>query len=228
MIILTRSVLFALAFYVVGAFVVLAASVFALVSRRGARFGARFWSAYFLWCAEHIAGVRLRLAGELPKGPVIVAIKHQSAFETVATLRIFDWPAVVMKAELMRIPVWGWVARRLGSIPVERDGSAAALRHMLRVSEQAIADSREIVIFPEGTRIPVGEAPPLKPGVSGLYRLLKLPVVPVALDSGLLWPRRSFLKRPGTIAMRFGETIPPGLDRKTFEMRLHAAINATP
>jgi 1-acyl-sn-glycerol-3-phosphate acyltransferase len=133
-----------------------------------------------------------------------------------------------MKAELMRIPVWGWIARRHGSIPVERDGSASALRAMMRAAEAAIAEAREIVIFPEGTRVPVGEAPALKPGVSGLYRLLKLPVVPVALDSGRLWPRRGFLKRPGTITLRFGAPIPPGLPRADFEARLHAAINEVP
>jgi 1-acyl-sn-glycerol-3-phosphate acyltransferase len=226
--IVLRSLLFAFAFYVGGIFVVLAAGVCALVSRRGARIGGRFWSSFFLWCADRLAGVRLQLVGEVPKGPVIVALKHQSAFETIATLSIFAWPAVVMKAELMRIPVWGWIARRHGSIPVDREGSASALRAMLHVAEAAIADNREIVIFPEGTRTPVGESPPLKPGVAGLYRLLKLPVVPAALDSGRLWPRRQFLKRPGTITLRFGEVIPPGLDRKNFEARLHAAINVTP
>lgn len=224
----TRSLLFAMSFYIVGSFVVLAAGVCALASRRGARFGGRFWSAYFLWSAAHIAGVRLKLVGDVPKGPVIIAFKHQAAFETIATLRILDWPAVVMKAELMRIPVWGWIARRHGSIPVDRDGSTAAMRTMMRTANEAIAEDREIVIFPEGTRTPVGEAPPLKPGVSGLYRLLKLPVVPVALDSGLLWPRRTILKHPGTITMRFGPAIPPGLERRDFEAQLHAAINATP
>jgi 1-acyl-sn-glycerol-3-phosphate acyltransferase len=163
--------------------------------------------------------------GPLPKGPVIVAIKHQSAFETVAAPRLFDWPAVVMKQELVQLPVWGWIARRHGSIPVARDGSSSAMRTMLKVAEVAVREGREIVIFPEGTRIPVGEAPPLKPGVSGLYKLLKLPVVPASLDSGRLWPRRRFLKRPGTITIRFGETIPAGLPRDEFERRLHAAIN---
>jgi 1-acyl-sn-glycerol-3-phosphate acyltransferase len=225
---LLRSLAFALAFYVAGTLVVLSAGVCALASRRGARFGGRYWSAFFLWSAAHLAGVRLRLVGQLPKGPVIVALKHQSAFETIATLRIFDWPAVVMKAELMQIPVWGWIARRHGSIPVDRDGSSAAMRLMLRIAERAIAEGREIVIFPEGTRTAVGDAPPLKPGVAGLYRLLKLPVVPATLDSGLFWPRRQFLKRPGTITIRFGAPIPPGLDRRTFEARLHAAINETP
>lgn len=223
-----RSLAFAFVFYVVGALLVVAAAFEALVSRRAAHDGARRWSAFFLWASSRIAGVRLKVVGAVPSGPVIVAMKHQAAYETMAVPRLFRWPAVVMKAELMRIPVWGWIARRHGSIPVDRDASSAAMRTMLRVAEQAVAEGREIVIFPEGTRTPVGEAPPLKPGVSGLYKLMKLPVVPVALDSGTLWPRRSFWKRPGTITMRFGEAIPAGLDRKTFEARLHAAINEEP
>ncbi len=226
--IVLRSFAFALVFYLIGALLVILAGLQALVSRRAAHSGARRWSAFFLWSSAHIAGVRLNVVGERPKGPVIVAMKHQSAFETMAAPRLFRWPAVVMKAELMQIPVWGWVARRHGSIPVDRNASSAAMRTMLRVAEEAVAEEREIVIFPEGTRTPVGEAPPLKPGVSGLYKLMKLPVVPVALDSGTLWPRRGFLKRPGTITLRFGETIPAGLDRKTFEARLHAAINEVP
>lgn len=223
-----RSLAFAAVFYIIGALLVIVAAFEAMLSRPGTHRGARRWSAFFLWSSAHIAGVRLRIVGEVPTGPVIVALKHQSAYETMATPRLFRWPAVVMKAELMRIPVWGWIARRYGSIPVDRDASSAAMRTMLRVAERAVAEGREIIIFPEGTRTPVGEAPPLKPGVAGLYRLMKLPVVPVALDSGRLWPRGSFWKRPGTITMRFGETIPPGLDRKTFEARLHAAINEAP
>ena len=226
--IVLRALLFAATFYVAGALVVLAAGISALVSRRGARAGGRMWSRFFLWCAAHIVGVRVHLVGAVPKGPVIVALKHQSAFETMASLSIFDWPAVVMKAELMQIPVWGWIARRHGSIPVDRDGSSSALRLMLRIAERAIAEEREIVFFPEGTRTAVGDGPPLKPGVAGLYRLLKLPVVPASLDSGLLWPRRTFVKRPGMITIRFGTPIPPGLDRATFEARLHAAINEAP
>jgi 1-acyl-sn-glycerol-3-phosphate acyltransferase len=223
-----RSILFAVAFFVVGGLLVVVAGLATVVSPQGARWGACIWSRYCMWAARRIAGIHLRRVGSAPAGPVIIAFKHQSAFETVAVPSLFDWPAVVMKAELMRIPVWGWIARRHGSIPVERDGSASALRAMMRAAEAAIAEAREIVIFPEGTRVPVGEAPALKPGVSGLYRLLKLPVVPVALDSGRLWPRRGFLKRPGTITLRFGAPIPPGLPRADFEARLHAAINEVP
>ena len=132
---------------------------------------------------------------------------------------------MVLKAELMRIPFWGYLARRQGSIPVERDASTRAMRTMMRAAEAAVAQNRPIIIFPEGSRMPVGEAPPLKPGVAGLYKMLKLPVVPVALDSGKVWPRNAFVKRPGTITLDFGEEIPAGLDRRDAEARIHAAIN---
>ena len=118
------------------------------------------------------------------------------------------------------------MVRRYGAIPVDRAGGAAALRRMMRAAEAAIAEGRPIVIFPEGTRVPPGERPPLQPGFAGLYRALRLPVVPVALDSGRLWPRRRFVKRPGIVTMRFGEPIPPGLPRAEIEAAVHAAINA--
>jgi 1-acyl-sn-glycerol-3-phosphate acyltransferase len=131
-----------------------------------------------------------------------------------------------MKSELGRIPLWGRLTRAYGIIPVDRDGGGAALRKLLRAAGEAVAEGRPIVIFPEGTRVSPGERPPLEPGFAGLYRALNLPVVPVALDSGRIWPRRSFVKRPGVVTMRFGEVIPPGLPRREAEARVHAAINA--
>jgi 1-acyl-sn-glycerol-3-phosphate acyltransferase len=113
-----------------------------------------------------------------------------------------------------------------GVIPIDRAGGAAALRMMMRAAEEAIKEGRPIVIFPEGTRVSPGERPPLQPGFAGLYRALKLPVVPLALDSGKVWPRRSLVKRPGTVTMRFGEAIQPGLKRDEIEARVHEAINA--
>src|SRR5205814_1469035 len=124
------------------------------------------------------------------------------------------------------IPLWGYVAKQYGTIPVTREGSASALRSMLRAARDAITQGRPILIFPEGTRVAPGDRPPLKSGFAGLYRQLGLPVVPLAVDSGLLSPRQSFIKRPGVVTFRFGETIPPGLDRAEAEMRVHAAINA--
>jgi 1-acyl-sn-glycerol-3-phosphate acyltransferase len=132
---------------------------------------------------------------------------------------------MVLKRELADIPLWGWVTRRYGVIPVDRKGGAAALRRMMRAAEAAIAEGRPIVIFPEGTRVLVGETPPLQPGFAGLYRVLKLPVVPVAVDSGRLWPRGRFVKHAGTVTMRFMDPIEPGLPRAEIEAGVHAAIN---
>jgi 1-acyl-sn-glycerol-3-phosphate acyltransferase len=154
-----------------------------------------------------------------------VAAKHQSMFETIEMLLILDRPAVVMKRQLADIPGWGWVARRYGVIPVDREGGASALRRMLKAAREAIADGRPILIFPEGTRVAPGETPPLQPGFAGLYRSLALPVVPVALDSGRVW-RRSFVKSPGLVTMQVGEPIPPGLKRSQVEAQVHRAINA--
>ena len=221
---LIRSTLFALLFYVGSAIIVPLGAILSLVWEPAIHGTARLWAHLFWWLLP-VLGIRVVVRGTIPQHAVIVASKHQSAFETIASLHLWDRPAVVLKAELMRIPFWGYLARRHGSIPVERDASTKAMRTMMRAAEVAIAENRPILIFPEGSRIAVGQAPPLKPGVSGLYKLLKLPVVPLALDSGKIWPRGAFVKRSGTITLVFGETIPPGLDRKEAEARIHAAIN---
>ena len=162
----------------------------------------------------------------MPRGTALVAAKHQSMFETIEILLVLDRPVVVMKRQLTDIPGFGWVARRYGVIPIDREGGAAALRRMLKAAQAAVAQGRPIAIFPEGTRVAPGEQPPLQPGFAGLYRSLGLPVVPIALDSGRLWPRGEFARRPGVVTMRVGETIPPGLPRRDVEAEVHRAINA--
>jgi 1-acyl-sn-glycerol-3-phosphate acyltransferase len=221
---LLRSLLFTLLFYGGSAIIVPLGALLGTVWSPAIRGTGKLWSIWF-WMLLPVLGIRVVVRGQVPQHAVIVAAKHQSAFETIATLYLWDNPAVVLKAELMRIPFWGYIARRHGAIPVEREASTKAMRTMMRAAERAIAADRPIVIFPEGSRMPVGEAPPLKPGVAGLYKMLKLPIVPLALDSGKVWPRRSFVKRPGTITLDFGAEIPAGLDRKEVEARLHAAIN---
>lgn len=223
-----RSLLFAIVFYLGSIPTVLAAAVGVFISEEAMIAGSRRWALWFMWCVRWILNIRVEVRGTLPQQAGIVAIKHQSAFETVATLALFDRPAVVLKAELISIPVWGFIARRHGTIPVARTASGTAMRQMMRAAEAATKADRPIVIFPEGTRIPYGEAPPLKPGVAGIYRMLKLPVTPVALDSGRLWPRRQFIKKPGVITLKVGEPIAPGLEREAFEAALHAAINQDP
>jgi 1-acyl-sn-glycerol-3-phosphate acyltransferase len=147
-------------------------------------------------------------------------------YETLEVVVVLNKPRVVMKRELADIPLFGKVTRLYGLIVVDRKGGAAALRQMLREAAEAKAEGRSVIIFAEGTRVAPGEKPPLQPGFAGLYRALNLPVVPLALDSGRLWPRRRFVKQPGIVTFRFGEPIPPGLPRQEIEARVHAAINA--
>ena len=126
----------------------------------------------------------------------------------------------------MRIPFWGAAAVAHGVIPVARETGATALRRMLKAGRQAVAANRPIIIFPEGTRVPHGERAPLRPGIAGLYKLLNLPVVPIAVDSGRVWKRHGFIKRSGVVTFKVGETIPAGLAREEIEARIHAGINA--
>ena len=220
-----RSCLFTIVFYLGSGITVTGALLAGLVSRTGLYLGPKLWAGWFLWCSRWITGVRINVEGEIPPGPHLFAIKHESAYETILTLWLFTRPAVVMKAELKSIPVWGAAATRHGSIFVDRDGSAAMLRTMMKAAQAAVKDGRPVVIFPEGTRVAVGATPPLAAGFAGLYKILKLPVVPVALDSGSAWPK-AFIKRPGIVTFRFGTPIPPGLPREVVEARVHAAINA--
>jgi 1-acyl-sn-glycerol-3-phosphate acyltransferase len=221
-----RSALYALVFYSWTAIAVFLAYPISLFGERAARGWAHAWARYHRWCCAWILGIRSRIEGTPPKGAVLVAAKHQSMFETIEIVLMLDEPAMVLKRELAKIPFWGWIVTAYGAIPVDRAGGAVALRQMMRAAEAAIQHGRPILIFPEGTRVAPGETPPLQPGFVGLYRALKLPVVPVALDSGRLWPRRRFAKWPGIVTMRFGEPIPPGLKRAEIEARVHAAINA--
>jgi 1-acyl-sn-glycerol-3-phosphate acyltransferase len=131
-----------------------------------------------------------------------------------------------MKQELAKIPIWGRLAHHYGLIAIDRAGGAVALRGMVRDAKRTASEGRPVIIFPEGTRVSPGEQPELQPGFAGLYRALNLPVVPLALDSGKVWPRKSFVRRPGTVTFRFGETIPAGLPRREAEARVHAEINA--
>lgn len=188
----------------------------------------RFWARGVVCAAQKLAGIRYEVLGRenLPEGPFIFACKHQSAWETIAVLMLLDQPAVVLKQELLKIPVFGWYARKVGMIPVDRAGSASALRAMMRAADAARKSGRPIVIFPEGTRSAPGSRPPLHPGLAGIYGALRLPVVPAALNSGLLWGRESFMKYPGMVTVQIHPAIEPGLPRQELTARVHAAINS--
>ena len=190
--------------------------------RRYAAFWMRGIHAGLRW----IAGLGYRVEGlaHLPDGPCIIAAKHQSTFETLLFHTIRPDIAIGLKEELTRIPLFGWYLRLAENIAIDRGGAGKAMRSLIRGAEMAVAKGVSILIFPEGNRRPVGAAPDYKPGVAALYKALDVPVVPVALDSGRFWGRRSFAKRPGTITVRFLEPIAPGLDRQAFMRLLEARI----
>jgi 1-acyl-sn-glycerol-3-phosphate acyltransferase len=221
-----RSLLFAFFFYAVTLLVAPFATLSILWGPPGVRALARGWANWHYWCASNILGIRTRIEGKLPSGPVLIAGKHQSMFETMELVRLMDAPGIIMKQELAKIPLWGRLAHHYGLIAIDRAGGATALRRMVRDAQAAVAEGRAVVIFPEGTRVAPGDQPPLQPGFAGLYRALGLPVLPMALDSGRVWPRDGFTKRPGTVTFRFGEAVPAGLPRREAEARVHAGINA--
>ena len=220
-----RSALFALLFYPGTLFYVLMILALTPFGARPVQYWVRGWAVFHYWLVQHVLGIRFVWDGVIPDGPYLIAVKHQAMAEAVDTLRFAKSPVVVMKRELSHLPLWGKAARVYGVIGVDREAGAAALREMMVEAKKAAAGGRPVIIFPEGTRVPVGEKPPLRPGFAGLYRVLGLPVVPIALDSGVVWPR-GFVKRSGTIRFKVGEVIPPGLKRDEVETRVHAAINA--
>jgi 1-acyl-sn-glycerol-3-phosphate acyltransferase len=220
-----RSVLHLPIFYLGSIPIVLAAMVASWFSQEGTIRWSRRWGKWHVWCARWILGIRVQVDGELPQHSCFVVMKHQSAFEASATLAWFDRPIVVMKQELFDIPAWGRASRAHGSIPVNREAGGAALRAMIAAAKCARVSGRPVILFPEGTRVPVGEAPPLKAGFAGLYKVLDLPVVPIALDSGRLWGS-GFVKQPGIVTLRVGQPIPTGLARDKVETLVHEAINA--
>ncbi|PHQ70537.1 MAG: 1-acyl-sn-glycerol-3-phosphate acyltransferase [Sneathiella sp.] len=188
--------------------------------------GQTIWTNGIIFLLRHICDLRIEIRGEenLPHGAALIACKHQSAFETMIFHSITRDPAVIIKKELLNIPVYGWYCRKTQMIAVDRKGQAAALKSMLAQSAQALKDNRPIIIFPEGTRAAVDSDLPFQPGIAALYSKLKRPVTPVALNTGLFWPRKSFLCRPGKMVIEFLPPIDAGLDRKVFMTELKSRI----
>ena len=182
------------------------------------------WSLYHRWCLRNMLGIEIRVEGEMPPGRVFVAMKHESFFEAIDIPQVVPFPGIFAKAELMRIPLWGTVADRYGLVEVQREQGARALRHMMAAAKKIIGEGRSLFIFPEGTRVQHGTRVPLQAGFAGIYKLLGLPVVAIAVDTGPLYHR--WIKLPGTITYRISDPIPPGLPRAEIEQRVGAAINA--
>jgi 1-acyl-sn-glycerol-3-phosphate acyltransferase len=190
------------------------------------------WKAGHLWIdgtfflLRIFCGIRYREIGSenLPHGPAIVAAKHQSTWETFYLSRRLNHPAFVLKKELLAIPLFGWFMKKCGMIAVDRSGKAAALKKMVKDAAAAFAEGRQIIIFPEGTRVAPGQHKPYQPGIAALYGQLNVPVVPVALNSGLYWGRGSFVKKRGEILVQYLPAIAPGLDRKAFMAELESRL----
>jgi 1-acyl-sn-glycerol-3-phosphate acyltransferase len=189
------------------------------------RYG-QVWTRLLLSWLRLTVGLEHRVLGRehLPQGPFILAAKHQSAWDTLMLNQLVRDPAVVIKRELTWIPIFGWYLARSGCIVIDRKAGPQAMRKMIAQGRAAAATGRPIVIFPEGTRGPVGGKLPYQPGVAGLYTQLGLPMVPMALNSGLFWGRESFLKRPGLITVRILPPIAPGLDRRAALAELERSI----
>ncbi len=218
-----RSLVFYPVFYGFSAVLVVASVLAIPFGRDALKRVVALWGRWHIWCVESLLGITILQEGVIPDEPVLIAVKHESFFEAIDMPRLFSFPTVFAKRELFMIPGWGFSARVYGLVPVARDKGARALREMIALAKERVGEGRPLIIFPEGTRVPHGEEPPLQSGFAGIYKLLGLPVVPVAVNSGPLYHR--LVKQPGTITYRVGETIPAGLPRAEMERRVHRAIN---
>jgi 1-acyl-sn-glycerol-3-phosphate acyltransferase len=225
-VILLRSIAFNVLFYLNTIIYLIAALPTFFMPYRAIVAVAKSWGRTNLVLLRVVAGIDCEIRGreKIPKGPVIVAAKHQSAWETFALLPLIDNPVFILKRELQWIPIFGWLTIKGRMVPVDRGGGAQALAAMVERARIELADNRQLIIFPEGTRRPAGAEPRYKLGVSHLYVAGGVPCVPIALNSGLFWPRRSWRRFPGTVVAEILDPIPPGLSREAFFDRLQNDI----
>jgi len=224
-----RSLLYNIAFYTSMIIqMIVWTPIYFFLPRRKAWFVPKFWARSSLWLQRVIAGTRSDITGlgNLPEGPFILAPKHQSFWDTLAFFPYLSDPVYILKRELLRIPLFGWYVSKMRMVPVDRGERAKALRAVVAATSKEMALNRQLIIYPEGTRRAPGDVPMYKWGIAELYGKLNVPVVPVAHVAGLYWPRRKFMRYPGTIHARFLPPIPPGLDRKVFLERLIAETEA--
>ncbi len=221
-----RSLIFNVLFFVYGTFFSIVLLLTLPFPRRFLQRGLGLWMKTTMATLKVVAGVNMEYRGlhNLPSGAAIVVSKHQSAWETGIFLMILDDATYVLKKQLLSIPVYGLLLRKSKMIAIDRDGGASSLKKLVNESLAALEDGRKVVIFPEGTRSAVGDKLPYHPGVAAVYKRAEAPVVPVALNSGLFWPRRKFLKQPGCIILEYLEPMPTGLDRKSFMAELENRI----
>jgi 1-acyl-sn-glycerol-3-phosphate acyltransferase len=219
-----RTAIWTIVFFGGSALVVIVGLPCALFSSHALALAVRSWARLNRGSARWILGQRVAVEGEMPRGAAFLVFKHEAMFETIDVMLLLDRPVVFTKQEVFSIPFWGSLATRYGLIAIERTAGASALRTMRRAAADTIAAGRPIILFPEGTRVPHGQSPSIRSGFAGVYKLLGMAAVPVAVDSGRL--RHGWIHLPGTITYRVGEAIPPGLPRYEAEAMAHLAINA--
>ena len=223
-----RSLLFSALMYLNFAFQAVIFSPVLLLPERYGWVIAKFWASSTLWLHRTICGIDKRIVGTeyvLNTG-CLVACKHQSTWETLALALIFERPSFIYKRELAWIPLYGWNIAKMGAIPVNRGKRGPALEAVAVRARQAVAEGRQVIIFPEGTRRPPGAEPTYRYGVTKLYTSIGAPCIPIALNSGLFWPRRSLTHRPGTITAHILPPIAPGLPPEEFAKRLQSEIES--
>jgi 1-acyl-sn-glycerol-3-phosphate acyltransferase len=227
-VIAVRSLLFNLYFFLWTALILLSAWVLLPFPRTAQQWVVTMWGKGKRLGLKVFVGIGWQVRGRenIPDGPAIIASKHQSAWDTSIFHGVLSDPVYVLKKELTSIPFWGWSARKCEALVVDRAGGASALKELVRGTRASIEKGRQVIIFPEGTRTVPGQRNPYFPGIAAMYAQAKAPVVPVAVNSGLFWGRRSFVKNSGVITIEFLPPIPPGLDRRAFMAELEERIEA--
>jgi len=221
-----RAAVFAVFMFLLAIVMGLVCSPLLLGPRGPVRVIVRLWVRWVLGALKLLCGITVEVRGRehMPKGAALIAAKHQGMLDTIAPFLFLDDPCVVLKKELMRIPIYGWYAAKMGMIPVDRQAGSKAVRDLLHAARDKLAEGRQIIIFPEGTRKLPGEAPDYKPGIAGLYRDLSLDCAPMATNSGLYWPAHGLNKYPGPAVFEFLPPIPAGLKRGAFMQELQTRI----
>jgi 1-acyl-sn-glycerol-3-phosphate acyltransferase len=221
-----RSLVFNVYFFALTAFGLFTYWVLLPFPRTVLQEAVRLWQRLVFAGLKGICGLTWEARGRerIPAGAAVFACKHQSAWDTMAFYALVADPAYVLKKELMRIPFWGWYATKTRQVVVDRRAGLRALKEVAAAARERLAEGRQVVIFPQGTRVAPGAHRPYQPGVFAIYDATDTPVFPVALNSGLFWGRRSFLKQPGTVTLEILEPMPKGMDRKPFTAELERRI----
>jgi len=223
-----RSLLFVAWLYLSMAIFAVGLSPLLLGPHAGAMWVIRNWARFVLFGLRWIAGVRVEFRGleHRPTGAGLIAGKHQSMLDVIAPFAVLPDNCFIMKKELMPLPFFGWFAWKTKMIAVDRSAHSKALKDMVRQARDRFAEGRQLLIFPEGTRAPVGATPDYKPGIAALYRDLDADCTPMSTNSGVHWPAHGFRRRPGLVVYEFHPAIPAGLKRAEFMARLETELEA--